>query len=200
MPVQLWTSNRGDVLSNNLPNDTAISFGAGSADAPASGNITKQVSQPGVSPGATAADNVLAVYSIPASSFDVAGRGINILAMGAFAATGNNKTVKIIFNATTAVVGSTVTGGTTIATTGVSAGNNVAFRLESNVFKYGAAGANTQLGLNVVSQVGATIAAPAVPAALTATESGAILIAITGNAATATTDILLNLLVINAMN
>jgi len=132
MPVQLWTSNRGDVLSNNLPNDTAISFGAGSADAPASGNITKQVSQPGVSPGATAADNVLAVYSIPASSFDVAGRGINILAMGAFAATGNNKTVKIIFNATTAVVGSTVTGGTTIATTGVSAGNNVAFRLESN--------------------------------------------------------------------
>ena len=200
MPVALWTTNKGDVLSNNLGNDTAISFGSGSADCLGNGNITRQVSGAGISPGATAADNVLAVFSLPASSFDVAGRGINILAMGSFATNANTKTVKIIFNATTAVVGSTVTGGTTIATTTASTGSNVAFMLESNVFKYGAAASNTQLGLNAVSQVGSTVNPPSVPAAITATESGAILIAVTGNSATTASDILLNLFVINAMN
>jgi len=38
------------------------------------------------------------------------------------------------------------------------------------------------------------------PLATTAVESGAILIAVTGNAATATSDILLNFFEVNAMN
>ena len=56
-------------------------------------NILRLVSSPGISPGATGADNVLAVFSLPGNSFDVLGRGLNITAAGKFATTANNKTV-----------------------------------------------------------------------------------------------------------
>ena len=92
-------------------------FGLGVAPIAREGNIFRQVSSPGISPGATGADNVLAVFSLPANSFDIAGRGVNITAAGKFATTANNKTVRIYYNATTAVVGSTVTGGTLVADT-----------------------------------------------------------------------------------
>ena len=138
---------------------------------------------------------MLAVFSLPGNSFDVLGRGLNITAAGKFATTANNKTVRIYFNATTAVVGSTVTGGTVVADTGVQAGSNVGWQVNANIFKYGAAGSITQYAQCDGAFVGGTHlggGASSLPMFTTATESGAILIAITGNAATATTDIVLN--------
>src|SRR5260370_19258348 len=123
----------------------ASGFGASNAPILSEGNLNVQVSSAGVQPGATGADNVLAVYSLPGSAFDVAGRGISITAAGAFAATANNKRLKIIFNATTAVVGSTVTRGSTVCDTGTIAQNSGGWQLMASVFKYVAAGANTHI-------------------------------------------------------
>lgn len=164
------------------------------------GNANLQVSIAGVQPGATAADNVLAVYTLPANAFDVAGRGLTISAMGSFAATGNNKRVKIIFNATTAVVGSTVTGGTTVADTGTVATSGGGWCLCAGVFKTGAAGSNTQMAIHQQAQVGAAVAALVAPAATAAVENASILVAVTGNAATATTDITFSMFEANWTN
>jgi hypothetical protein len=159
-----------------------------------------------VSPAATGADNVIGSYSLPAGFFDAAPlsstiatgtvvntAGIFIRVVGRFAATANNKTVKIIFNPTTAVVGSTVgSGGTTLVSSGVVAINNLGFVLEAWVRKVGANDSNSQVGGQLFAQVGATFVSPPITQAIAAVENAAILIAVTGNAATATSDILLD--------
>jgi hypothetical protein len=176
-------------------------FGASAGTMLSEGNINRQVSSAGVQPGATGADNVLAAYSLSANSFDVANRGITISAAGSFGATGNNKRVKLIVNPATAVVGSTVgAGGTTICDTGTVATNGTGWQLQGSVFKYGSGGSNTQIGIHNQAQVGAAVASMLAPSLITATESGAILIAVTGNATTAASDIVFNWLEVNAMN
>jgi hypothetical protein len=182
------------------PSSNLEQFGAGTATILAEGNVNRQISSAGVQPAATGADNVLATFSIPANSFDIAGRGVGITAQGSFGATANNKRIKLVFNATTAVVGSTVTGGTTVADTGTIATNGGGWSLQANVFKYGAAGSNTQIGLHQQAQIGNAVAALLAPSLITATESGAILVAVTGNATTAASDIVFNFLEVNAMN
>jgi hypothetical protein len=201
MALALWT-DRGTVLSSNLPADTGTVFGQSGLTFPDEGNILRVVSGTGINPGGLGADNVLAVFTIPANSFDIAGRGLNFLAMGSFANNANSKQVRIIFNPVTAVVGSTVgTGGTIIADTGAyTTALNAAWQIEANVFKYGVTGSNTQLGIHQSAQIAAIVSALIVPNAMTAVESGPILVAITGNAATATTNISLNFFEVNAMN
>jgi hypothetical protein len=176
-------------------------FGKGGGNFGFEGNLNLQVFASGQEPGATAADNVLAVFSLPANSFDQAGRAIQITAAGSFGATGNNKRVKIIFNPATAVVGSTVgTGGSTIADTGTVASNALAWQLQATVAKYGANGSNTQLGIHNQAQIGNAVEALVTPTAITATENAPILVAVTGNATTAVSDILLNFVEVNATN
>ena len=182
------------------PSSMLTYFGGGTASFPEEGNIYRLASA-GVNPASTGGNIVLAAFSLPAGSFDVANRGLNFTAMGSVANNTNVKTISIYYGCTTAVVGSAVTGGTVIASTGAySTTGAAAWQLVANVFKYGAAASNTQIGLHETAQIGATIPALTVPQALTATESGAILIAVTGNAATTATDIALNLFAINAMN
>jgi hypothetical protein len=190
---------KGKIL---VPAGSLFQFGKSGGDFGASGNLNTSISGAGVSPGATGADNVLAVFTLPANAFDVASRGINISAAGSFANNAHTKDCKIIFNPSTAVVGSTVgSGGTTIADTGsFSTAANVGWSLEANVYKYGAAGSNTQLGIHAAAQIGATVGTLLIPTLITATESGAILIAITGNAGTTATDILLNFAELFLMN
>lgn len=182
------------------PSSMLTQFGNGAAIFPEEGNINRQLSAAGIQPGGTAVDSVLAAYSLPANSFDIAGRGLAITAQGSFGATGNNKRVKIFFNATTAVVGAAVTGGTAIADTGVVTTNGGGWSVQANVFKTGAAGSNTQLGLHQQAQIGGAVAALVAPQAIAAVENAPILIAITGNAATVVSDIVFNFLEINAMN
>lgn len=157
----------------------------------------QQTTSAGISPGATVADNVMASMGLPANALDKAGRGLIIFAAGSFAATGNNKTIKVIFNPASAVVGSTVgASGTTILSTAVITTNGGGWVLEARVFKYGIPGSNTQIGYGVSTAGPASQAAGAVqvtaPALITATESGVIWLAVTANCATAVSDVVLN--------
>lgn len=160
--------------------------------------LFQQTSAAGVGPGATAADNVIASMALPANAFDKAGRGIIIVAAGSFAANGNNKTLKLIVNPASAVVGSTVgASGTTIISTAVITTNGGGWHLTGHVFKYGLPGSNTQIGqgssiVGPASQASGAVQVTA-PALITATESGVIWLALTANCATATTDVLMNL-------
>lgn len=197
-----WVFEGADYASGGTnPNIEITQFGgAPSAQMAEEGNINRQVSSAGVQPGSTGVDNVIAVYSLPAGALDAAGRGLNILAAGSVASNTNTKTLKIIWGATTAVLGSAVTGGTTIAslTTGTTAGAG-GWQMEANVFKYGANGSNTQLAIHASSQSGNLVSPLVSPTLLTATESGAILIAVTANV-NPTTDATFNFLDVNAMN
>jgi len=148
-----------------------------------------------VQPGATAADNVLGAFTIPAGYFDgFSGKGLRITAFGTLAANTQVKTVKLIYNPATAVIGSTVgTGGTTILTTGaLSAAVNTQWYFDAIIADL--VGSNNQQGIGLLSWFTTTALAPSfiamvAPATITADETAAINIALTGNAATATTDI-----------
>jgi hypothetical protein len=177
-------------------------FGSGTGVFYEEGNLFRASGAPYYTQIGTAQDIVLAAYTLPANSFDgLAGtnRGLTITAQGNFAANGNNKTTKIIYNPSTAVQGSAVVGGVTLATTGVSAGNNVGWQLMANVFKYGAANSNTQMGNMAATVVGTTHGGIGLSQALTATENGPIIIAVTGNGVAAS-DVSLWFAEVNAMN
>ena len=190
--------------------DTVTTFGGTTAPTatalqnlatfPDEGNVYREVVS-SRNPGGTAGDYVVGVYSIPAYSFDISGRGINIIAQGSVANNTNSKRIKLYFGCTSAVVGSAVSGGTVIADTGAYTTTGAAgWAIEANVFKYGAAGSNTQLALHQSAQIGATVGSLSVPTALTASESATVLVAVTANAGSTATDIIYNFFEINAMN
>ena len=178
------------------------------------GVLTRQTgtTSAGLSPGATGADNVIAAYSLPANTFNYAPNGnanpipgvstgaLRIRVIGHFAANGNTKTVKLIYNATTATVGSTVTGGTTLITTSTLTTSGGGFILEGWVTKYGLENSNTQIAGQFVAYNGTTLITLPAPSYVTATENAAILIAVTGNAATTATDIVVDLFEIFGSN
>jgi len=213
--LTIWSPPIGDVFFGSAQAGAiGTSFGNGAATSGAnpqnalqmgaSGDLNVQQSSAGISPAATGADKVLAVYSLPAGALDIANRILDIQAQGSFVNNGTNaKTVKIIWGATAAVVGQTVSGGTAIAsivvTTG-SAANSGGWQMMASVSKYGAAGSNTQLALHQTSQSGSTPGALLAPSLLTSAENAPILIAITGNAATTASDIVFNFLQITGFN
>jgi hypothetical protein len=131
---------------------------------------------------------------VPASSFDVAGRGLCITAEGTTAQTNNDKRVKLWFNAT--IAAGIVTGGSVIAdtgpwTNGTVPNNKVGWQLTANVFKYGAAGSNTQYaqGTAILGGIHGGIGSP-------------VFIAVTGSSYTtgATNDVFATWFEVNAMN
>jgi hypothetical protein len=183
------------------PSSMLTQFGAGTGSFFEEGNINRQVSGAGVSPTAAAAtDYVLFTYTLPANSFDIAGRGLCMTSEGSFGATGNNKIIKLWFGCTAAVVGAAVSGGTAIGSTGTVTTNAGGWSIQANVFKYGAAGSNTQLSLHQQAQVGNATSALLAPQLLTVVENASIIMCVTGQAPTATTDIVANFFEINVMN
>ena len=223
VPGSIWVNNTAGALrwwecrSNNVgaaswiyggadyanggtnPNNEVTQAGLSTASIAEEGNINRQIfAVPGVN-GSVGGDYVMAIYTLPTNAFDIAGRGVTITAQGSFGGNTNNKTIKIIVNPTGAnTVGGTVGGGgLTIATTGVVATNGSGWSVMANVFKYGAAASNTQLGIHQASQCAAAVQALTVPQNLTATESGSIPIVITGNCGTTVGDIALNFVEIN---
>jgi hypothetical protein len=175
-------------------------IGKSSAQAAGSGNVACIVSA-GINPGSINNDNVLASWTIPANFFDIAGRGIQVTAMGSVANNTNSKTIKIIAGCTTATVGSAVTGGTTIAASAAYTTTGAAgWQIIAQIFKYGNPGSNTQIALHQSVIIGTTTTALIVPTALTLTESSSFLIAVTGNAVTTATDIALNFAEVFATN
>ena len=186
------------------PSKTLTYYGGGTGTFSAAGNLSRQIGNPLAGNNADTTDDVLASFTLPASSFDVLGRGLCIIAQGKTGATANSKRVKLWFNAT--ISGGAVTAGTVIADTGAwvnatTPNNNVGWQLISNVFKYGGAGSNTQYaqGTAVLGSISGGIA---LPVFLTATEAGAIVIALTGSSYTtgAANDVIANFVEVNAMN
>jgi hypothetical protein len=150
------------------------------------GNLIVQTIAAGRNPAGTGSDYVVAVGSIPVGAFDIANRGINIMAAGS-ALNATSKTFKIIMGATAPAVGSIVSGGTTVAALGpVTTTSAGGWQLTANVFKYGAAGSNTQIAIHEAGQCGADLATLTAFSLLTLNESAAISVAVTINAATAT--------------
>lgn len=183
------------------PATVQTQFGSGTGAFLCDGTLARTISGAGVSPGATGGDYVLAVATIPANSFDgVGNRGVMITAKGSFGATSNSKRIKIIFAPATAVVGSAVSGGTAIEDTQAQTTNGGGWLISANVFKYGAANSNTQIATSNGKIAGASHLGASAPTSLTATENAAILVCITGNAATATSDIVLNEFTVTAID
>lgn len=195
-----WTLTRSTGVLV-LASSTQTAAGGSAGTFGDEGNINRQISSTGITPGTTAAqDTVLATYTLPASAFDQSGRGISITAAGSFAANADSKDVKIFYNCTTAVVGSAVTGGTVIADSGAVTTNGGGWELSANVFKYGAAASNTQIAIHSQAQTGGTVSALLAPQLVTAVESGGIIIAVTGRNVTSANDCVFNWLEVNFMN
>lgn len=148
------------------------------------GNLSVQVSSAGQGNGADVTDDVLFTYALPASALDAAGRQVTITAAGKFAATANNKRIKIWWGTTTQTVGAAVAGGTLIADSGVVTTNGGGWTAGVQVEKYGANGSNTQIATSAQIAAGASHLGTAAPTLLTAVESGVINITVTGASST----------------
>lgn len=208
--LTLWSSLGDVVFNSQQAGAIGASFGNGAATAGTNpnnplqmgddGNLNVQTVSAGRNPAGTGSDYVVATFSIPAAAFDLANRGIAILAAGSML-NSTTKTVKIIMGAAAPAVGSIVSGGTTIASIAAITGStaNGGWQIQANVFKYGAAGSNTQIAIHETAQVGGVFSALLPPSLLTLNEAAAIPIAITINAATAT-DATFNFSEIFAMN
>ena len=180
-------------------------FGGGTGTMQQSGNVNVQSGNPLTNPASITNENVLAVYTIPAGSFSAAGKGIEITAAGNLGNDSQAKRVKLIWNPTTAVVGSAVATNSTsflLGDTGATTNSGTAsgWCIQSQVYKYGALGSNTQVGQELGVIVGSTHGGMGVASNLTTNESLAILIAVTGNATSSVGDISLYNVNIEAFN
>lgn len=164
-------------------------FGGGTGTLAESGNVNVQVGNPLANPAGITNDYVLAVYSLPASSLSAAGKGIEITAGGNLGNDSQTKRIKIIINPTAAVAGSIISGGTTVGDTGSVTQANVGWVLQSQMYKYGAAGSNTQIVQFLDGSVGTANLGVGLASSITANEAAAILLAVTGNATTSVGDI-----------
>ena len=194
-----------DVTINWMPKDFKVIHGGAGGLPSALGNriralgralSTGYLSAASVSPAGTGADDIIAVFKIPAGTLDEDGRGFEVHAAGAYAANGDSKRIKIIYNPTTVpVVGNAVSGGTTIADSGAVTQSGGGWYLIGAVKKFGAAAANTQIGLHCTG--GATLIAPSFP---TAVEANDTYVCVTANCATTKTDVLLNYVELRGVN
>lgn len=180
-------------------------FGAGTATMDESGNINVQTGNPLANPATITNDNVLAIYTLPANSLSAAGKGLEITAAGNLGNDSQAKRVKIIWNPSAAVVGSAIATNSTsflLGDTGstTNGGSTSGWAIESQVYKYGVAGSNTQIGQEIGVIVGSTHGGMGIAAALTTNESLPILIAVTGNATTSVGDISLYNINVEAFN
>ena len=149
----------------------------------------------------TGADIVMASFVLPGLTFDQAGRTIEVKAFGSTLANGNTKTIKLIFNPSTAVLNGTVgAGGTVIATTGAITTGGSGWFLTGQIIKYGILASNTQVCVSGDAQSAAATLGDVGPQLATAVEANPILVCLTGNAATSLTDITWNVFQVNAMN
>jgi hypothetical protein len=127
------------------------------------GRLSSQFSVAGIGNGADTTDDTLFTYTLPASSFDVVGRGVVIEAFGKFAANADNKTVKLFFGASS-------------YSSGVQTGSGVGWYIRMEIFKQAA---NVQIGTGR-GEAGAVLFAAALPINGAETDSGAIVLKVTG--------------------
>ena len=181
-----WISNPYFNAIGSLPGNINTQMGSSITLAGAArpgGALFTSIVAAGQGNGADTSDDVLAVFAVPASLFDIAGRQINVQAMGRTAANANNKRIRVYLGCATAVIGSPVTGGVVIADSGIITASAQGWQANASIFKYGAAGSNTQLAQGDVAVAGGTRNVN-VPVLATAPENAVILIAVTGSSPT----------------
>jgi hypothetical protein len=179
-------------------------FGGGTGTLLKGGNLDRQVGTTLAGNRADTTDDVLASYTLPASSLDVLGRRLCITAQGMTGPTSNDKRVKLWFNAT--ISAGMVTDGSVIADSGTwvdatTPNNAIGWQLMSNVVKFGGASSDTQYGQGTAI-LGGIHRGMGLPVISSATEAGAIVIAVTGSSYTAGTanDLVATWFEVNAMN
>lgn len=137
-----------------------------------------------VGTGADTTEDVLQTFSLPASTFDVAGRAVRIKAAGTYGADANNKTIKVYF-------------GAQIYNTGTISQNNTAWAIELIVW---CTGTNTQSYFTSGLYAGTAIVG-AGSGNLTQTASGAITIKVTGqNGSAVANDIICTTMIVEMLN
>jgi hypothetical protein len=182
------------------------------------GNLYRNVGNPIAGNAADTTDDILGGFVLAPNCFDgIGNRGLCITASGKTGATTNNKRAKLWLNPTMAgqavtngvISGGTVSGvgtGVLLADTGAwvngTTPNNAAgWQILVNLFKYGAAGSNTQYSQAqvITGTLHGGITPPLFP---TQTEGSAWNFVVTGSSYTtgAANDVMLNFLEANAMN
>jgi hypothetical protein len=186
------------------PSNMRAYFGGGTGTLLAEGSLARQLGNPLAGNSADTTDDVLASYTLPALSLDVAGRGLRITARGMTGPSSNDKRAKLWFDAK--IFAGVVVGGSVIADTGawadaITPNNNVGWQLTSNVFKLGDAGSNTQYAQSSAI-LGGSHGGIGLPVFPTAIETGAIVIALTGSSytAAAANDLVATWFEVSAMN
>lgn len=195
---------------SGMPGTALNQFGSGTGTFFPKGLISKYTSNTGLSPAGTGGDYVISAYTIPASSLDgITNRGVKVEVWGKFANNGNTKQVKISFNAGAAVVGSLITlapsGIVAFDTGSFSTSAATGFYGSALLMKYNAAESNNQMcvsggGWTNIATLGGGTVATASPQGVSGNESGGILVAVTANAGSTATDIIVNQILITAIN
>jgi hypothetical protein len=187
-------------------------FGSSTLSMFPEGNVYRNIGNPIAGNAADTTDDILLGFALPANVFDISGRGIFITAQGKTGATGNNKKYRLWINPTMSgqtttnnvITGGTVSGagsGVMLLDSTVQTSNALGWSLQGNLFKYGAAGSNTQYFqgsiINAASHAGINT-----PSFLTQAENAVMNIVVTGSSSTtgAANDVILNFFEINAMN
>lgn len=184
----------------------------GSAGGSASGVLGGSLSTTSYTTVGTA-EEVAYSFSLPANTLDINGRSLRIVAWGSTAANGNNKQMKLWLNPTMAgqtisaagvISGGTVSGvgaGVTLLASGVQTLNAKGWALMGNLFKFGAAGSNTQYfqGSTIMDTTHGGLLAALFP---TQNEAAVMNIVVTGASSTtgAASDVKMDFIEINAMN
>lgn len=187
-------------------------FGANFSYFGEEGNLYRNIGNPVAANAADTTDDILDGFQLPAGSFDVAKRGIQLMFQGKFGATANNKKVRLWVNPTMAgqtitngvISGGTVTGagaGLMLYDSTAQTGNGVGWGLLAQLFKYGAAGSNTQY-FQIQPIFGTTHGGITLPTFATMAENAAMNFVLTGSSSTtgAANDVVLNISEANAMN
>jgi hypothetical protein len=116
-------------LTGQLPNDSIIDVGTGTANAGVGGGIVSNLTT--TQTGANTNETDLWTYTLPANSLTTDGWGVRVTAYGSFGANATNKILKVYF------------GGTAIGNTGPGAANNLAWEIVMVMWR---TGASTQKG------------------------------------------------------
>jgi len=150
---------------------------------------TSNISIAGVSPSATGSDKVLLQALLKSRALYKTGFGLYVVGFGTFAANGNTKTLKLW-------LGATAVGGMTVFSSGAITVNGNAWIIEAMIFR---SGSKTQLAVGQISVQGtATIVA----AVTTGTQDDTVdlIVSLSANCATATTDVVCNGLIVEPMS
>jgi hypothetical protein len=208
--VSVWVQGDTNAGSGTVFGNSGAAAPSGAAVMLASGNIARNIlNAAGITASATGADKIVAAYTLPANSLELAGRGIQITVWGTAAATVNNKNIKVYFGATNTGISNgsnvagqsdgtiTVTGGTVIGTTGTLATNNGGLLLTCQLF---ALSSTAQESMTTSIIGGGTHAGIGTWTNQAFTSTAANLIVVTIQSTTATTDTVFNGWEVTAFN